>query len=136
MSMLKNIQEIKIDINEKCLKPLIIVIEKVFTTLPNEEVECCKVVIESLETQYQNMNKIFNLSNDKLNIIYEQWLYYTTQINEIYQAIRILKLNVENIISCSVDFSFEVTNFNLNVNYLNAVFIFIIYFLNIHPFDF
>lgn len=107
--MLNAIKDVKVEIDNACLKPLASLSDEISALLSPSDAENCKTVGQMLLKQSQSIDKMHELNSDKLTSVFHQWQYFLNQIQEIYQLVCSLKTDVDSMVDEGTDDSLEVS---------------------------
>lgn len=110
ISNLKAIEQTKKDIDDKCLKPLLHVIDESVPSLTKNEAIPCQELMKVLKEQSENVNKAFDFVNSDSNAAYQEWCYFINEIQIMKEVMDNMKADFENI-CFDTDLSIEVCYF-------------------------
>ena len=115
ISNLKNIKHLKTDTDEKCLIPLLHVIEESVPHLTESETIPCQELMKVLKEQSEYVDQAFESVNGDSNDAYQKWCYFINEIQIMKEVMINMKDDLQNICA-DTDISIEVCYFHTPMN--------------------
>lgn len=97
----------KTDIDEKCLEPLLHVLDESVPALTENEAVPCRELMEVLKEQSGNVDRAFELVNNDSNAAYQEWCNFINEIQIMKEVMDNMKADLENICT-DTDLTIEV----------------------------